>query len=67
MLLGEAQEVPLSFCRDAAFGCSAPTDVNLQVIVLIVKNNNMEILEGWPISNLLHLMKNARSRIATGH
>jgi hypothetical protein len=39
---------------------------NLEDALHIVTNGGEQELDFWPISDLLHLMKNARSRIATG-
>jgi hypothetical protein len=42
------------------------TNVSLEVIVNQLTGNGAHPLECWPISDFLHLLKNARTRIATG-
>jgi hypothetical protein len=44
----------------------APVDEDLENIVNHIVKNDAEVLKHWPISDLLHLMRNARARIAMG-
>jgi hypothetical protein len=44
----------------------AEINVSLEVIVNYLTDNRAHYLKCWPISDFLHLLKNARTRIATG-
>lgn len=50
-----------AYLRYAGWG-----EINLEAIAVRLTNDWTEDLNQWPISDLLHLMKNARSRLALG-
>jgi hypothetical protein len=52
--------------EDACMRCSGIGKTDLREILDFLTGNGQKDLENWPISDLLYLMKNARSSLAKG-